>query len=790
MLRARGLCKSFGARHVLADVDLDVGPGEMVALVGENGAGKSTLIKCIAGILQPDAGSVMIGTERRPSRPAVVWQDLALCDNLDVVANVYLGVELNRLRLDDAAMLRGTRRLLDEMGVDIPDLRVPVSQLSGGQRQMVAIARALLGDSEVLVLDEPAAALGVSETRSLERLLGRLKARGMAILMVSHRIEQIFSLADHIVVLRHGAVVAAVAPAEVHPDDVVALMAGSTVESIARRQLHQLRRLIDELAEVDPASSLSLIVSSLARSMSLAGLALLLLDGEPAQLVLRAEVGLDPAVRARIAVSTAAGRGLLARAVTEGRSVALTEVREDPLLAGAAQSAWAVPIVATRGVVGVIAGFSERAGSPPSDQIELVEVHATLAAVAIEREELVAELRRRNRLHESLRGMLDRLAGPDPVAGGVGIALLPLCTALDAAEVALFEENGGTFLPRLGVSRAGDVLDPGALAHLADAATTVPVSSVANHRARVIAPSMIGVTLDKAGRRMLLAARWADPDAAGGESLDLIEDASRSLALALEREIAEEAQQESNALRTANRLQLDFLHRMSHELRTPLTAIRGYADTLRQADVRWANGDREGFLDRIAAESARMGRLVGDLLDTSAIETGELRLRLDWCDVALVVQAAATCVAGLEAHLVVDVPEAMPAVWADHDRLEQILVNLLDNAVHHGAPPYRVHAAVEPDGATATIVVSDHGGGFTADAARRAFEAHARGATSDGAGLGLTIARGLAAAHGGTLTVSDAPGRTAIVLSLPIEPDDSADEPDPAPRRDEGASTR
>ena len=212
---------------------------------------------------------------------------------------------------------------------------------------------------------------------------------------------------------------------------------------------------------------------------------------------------------------------------------------------------------------------------------------------------------------------------------------------------------------------------------------------------------------------------------------------------------------------------------MSHELRTPLTAIRGYADTLRQPDVAWADDSRVRFLDQIAAESARMGRLVGDLLDTSAIETGALRLRRDWCDVSLVLHAALTCVPRLGDDVVVSLAADLPPVFADHDRLEQILVNVLDNAAEHGAAPYEVCAAVDAIGHRLTIAVSDHGAGFAGSAAERSFEAHARGERSTGAGLGLTIARGLAVAHGGSLTVAVDGGATSVVLSLPVEPDDA-----------------
>ena len=199
------------------------------------------------------------------------------------------------------------------------------------------------------------------------------------------------------------------------------------------------------------------------------------------------------------------------------------------------------------------------------------------------------------------------------------------------------------------------------------------------------------------------------PDAAA-----LLEDAARSLQLALERETSERAHRESAALRRSQELQREFLSRLSHELRTPLTAIHGYADSLLQPDVTWDPESQTRFLRRITTESARLSRLVGDLLDLSAIDANILRLQRDWCDVGLIVDAARACLPlDVIDRVTVDCGE-LPVVWADHDRLEQVLVNLMDNAVRHNPPGTAVRVTATGSGADCddphvTITVADDG---------------------------------------------------------------------------------
>lgn len=216
VLALRGVSKSFGAVRALVGVDLAVHAHEVVAIVGDNGAGKSTLVEVVSGSLQPDAGTVELdGVPVTFASPAVarshgiatVFQDLALCENLDVVENLFLGNEpLRRGVLDEVTMERRAWELLSQLAARVPSVRAPVSALSGGQRQAVAIARALLGEPSVVVLDEPTAALGVTQTAEVLNLVERLRERGHGVVLISQSLADVHAVADQIVVLRLGRV--------------------------------------------------------------------------------------------------------------------------------------------------------------------------------------------------------------------------------------------------------------------------------------------------------------------------------------------------------------------------------------------------------------------------------------------------------------------------------------------------------------------------------------------------------------------------------------------------------
>ena len=245
LLSATGICKRFGRVEALVDVDFEVHAGEVVALVGDNGAGKSTLIKAIAGVQPADSGTITIDGERVSIRSATdaykhgiatVYQDLALCDNLDVVANLFLGGEVltGAHALDEQAMERKTVELLDSLGVtSLASVRARVGSLSGGQRQSVAIARSLLGNPRLVILDEPTAALGVVQTAQVLELIQRLREQGLGVVVISHNLENVYSVADRIVVLRLGRLEASFDRRTTPREDVVAAITGADILAAA-----------------------------------------------------------------------------------------------------------------------------------------------------------------------------------------------------------------------------------------------------------------------------------------------------------------------------------------------------------------------------------------------------------------------------------------------------------------------------------------------------------------------------------------------------------------------------
>ena len=245
VLTMRGIGKRFGAVKALTDVDFWVNEGEVVALVGDNGAGKSTLVKVLAGVHPPDSGSIEFdGEPVGIDSPAdaqelgieTIFQDLALCDNLDVVANLWLGRELrDGATLDEVDMEQRTWTLLRELSAKIPSVRVPVASLSGGQRQTVAIARSLIGEPRVVILDEPTAALGVAQTAEVLNLIERLRERGHGVILISHNMADVMAVADRVVVLRLGRNNGVYNVADVTSETLIAAITGAVDHSATRR---------------------------------------------------------------------------------------------------------------------------------------------------------------------------------------------------------------------------------------------------------------------------------------------------------------------------------------------------------------------------------------------------------------------------------------------------------------------------------------------------------------------------------------------------------------------------
>jgi signal transduction histidine kinase/ABC-type multidrug transport system ATPase subunit len=783
VLQVSGLNVSFGPARALADVSLTLGPGELVAVAGEPGAGKTTLVRSLAGDIAPGAGEIRFGGRPVPADPgaaarlgiAVVWQEPALCDNLDIAGNVLLGQESRRLMFSPSRFHAAAGSLLRELGIPICDTTPLVGSLPGGQRQLVAMACALSRRPELLVLDEPTASLGVLETGQVETLVTDLRERGGSVLLASRDIEQMFRLADRIVVLRHGRVVAELDPAGTHPDDLAALLSGQQVDSSARRQLTRLHGLADRLVSADPSSSLSLILSALGSALA-AEKACIHVVSE-GSLLCAATLGFPRGnIGAWAQLPLGPGGGPVGCAATSREPVVEEHVALSELKGSA--SSWSVPVSGPGGVSAVITVFRSGRGAPERDELNLLTLYAGYAASAVERDRLLDQVTSRNRVLETIREMLETLAGPGGVGDELGVALESLRRGLQADEVALFNHAG----PDAESCRAysgphgGDPLRMSTVLRVAAGQTLADErrDGAARGYGRTGGGRVVAVPfMAPAGPAALLAA-WGD-SAMSPEETALIEDAAHSLRLALEREEAGLAHQEAAALRRSRELQRGFLSRLSHELRTPLTAIRGYASSLRQPDVTWDGASEQRFLDRIAAESARLGRLVDDLLDFSAIESGVMRLQHDWCDLRLVVEAALSCLpAEQTAAVSVRCSETLPVVWADHDRLEQVFVNLLGNAFRHNPSGTSVNVVVSETPLSAApeveIKVVDDGTGFPFALSHAPFDsARRQRSRTAGAGLGLSIARGIVEAHGGDIELEPVAVGTAFRIRLPIE---------------------
>ncbi len=242
VLRLEGVTKRFGGLTAVNQVSMEIYPGEVVGLVGDNGAGKSTLIKMISGVYRPDDGQIFLAEreitlaspmEARHLGIETIYQDLALCENLDATINIFLGREPMRRMLglfhqvDRQHMLQESRKVLDRLAIEIPNLRRPIREMSGGQRQAVAIARAVYWNAHLVIMDEPTAALGVPEQRKVHELVQTLKRQGVPVIIISHNLQDIFATSDRLIVMRRGRKVGDLRAEETTGDELVAMMVGA-----------------------------------------------------------------------------------------------------------------------------------------------------------------------------------------------------------------------------------------------------------------------------------------------------------------------------------------------------------------------------------------------------------------------------------------------------------------------------------------------------------------------------------------------------------------------------------
>jgi signal transduction histidine kinase/ABC-type multidrug transport system ATPase subunit len=799
LLGVRALSAAYGPVLALDRVDVTLQGGELVVLTGEPGAGKSTLVRCLAGDVTPVSGEILLEGQPVPAGSAaaerlgigVVWQDLELCDNLDVAGNLLLGQETGGLMLSRTRFHARARQMLAELAIPIRDTTQHLSKLPRGQRQLLAVTKVMSRGSRLLVLDEPTAAVGATETQQVEQLIGRARDEGRAVLVATQDIDQMLRIADRIIVLREGRVVAELDPATTHPDEIAALLSGQRVDSSARRQLTRLHALADRLVSADPSSSLSLILSALGTALGAEKVSIHVVS--EGTLVRAASLGFDPAqLQGWSRLPIGPDGGPPGRAAAHEERVIVEDLHPGDgwqSLGSAGDwegigSSWSVPVLGPDGISAVITVFQGQPGPPGRDEIDLLSLYAGWAAGAVEREQLLAQATARNRVLETIREMLETLAGAGGIDRALTAALRSLRRGLQADEVALLvgtEKGQSTWRAYVGLDGQDAERASATVCEVAERGLVLPAhDGTAREFAQGGAAGALAVPFMAPGSPAVLVAVWQALQVTEGERA-LIEDAAHSLRLALEREESALAHQEAAALRRSRELQRGFLSRLSHELRTPLTAIRGYASSLMQPDVTWDGDSEQRFLDRIAAESARLGRLVDDLLDFSAIESGVMRLQLDWCDVPLVIDAAVSCLPPHWSDSVSVAGEpALPPVWADHDRLEQVFVNLLSNALRHNPAGTRVEVrtgvrssrAAGPDGnpREVEITVSDDGAGFPKQLTSTPFEpARRHRSRSAGAGLGLSITRGIVEAHGGRIELVPAPVGTSFRIHLPVE---------------------